>query len=335
VRRVGLGSASLALAALGAALLSLGGCSGGDDDATIGTPTAVAQGLALTPAPAATPTVTTTAVATPVARMRFASYAAPAPIGEPSLSSGMVAMDADLIAAAMAREAPAPVSLSAERQQALVSLAQQMATEDHLFIRQPQLVLIVDRAPHAQLLAMTLAEPDGGWRILGARHVSTGKPGRLQHFKTPVGVLLNDGSEIGYRAQGTFNQYHIRGLGVKGMRVWDFGWQTTDDWRTPGATMEVRVEMHATDPSVLEARIGRADSEGCVRLPDSLNRFLDRHGIIDAAIERLGDSDSGYRALLSPELDPTPLAGDAVIVIDSSEPGAKPYPPETSIALSD
>jgi hypothetical protein len=326
-----LGSSSLGLAALGIVLLALGGCTGDNDDAAIGTPAAIVEGLALAPAPVAT----ATAVVAPVARLHFASYAAPAPIGETSLSPGMAATDADLIAAAMARAVPDPVSLSAERQEALVSLARQMAAEDHLFIRQPQLVLIVDRAPQAQLLAMTLAEPDGGWRILGTRHVSTGKPGRLQHFKTPVGVLLNDGSEIGYRAQGTFNQYHIRGLGVKGMRVWDFGWQTTDDWRTPDATMAVRVEMHATDPNVLEARIGRADSEGCVRLPDSLNRFLDRHGIIDAAIERLGDTDSGYRALLSPELDPTPLAGDAVIVVDSSEPWAKPYPPETSIALSD
>jgi hypothetical protein len=331
VRRVGWGSASLSLASLGAGLLALGGCSGVYDDATIGTPAAVVEGLAVTPAPTG---VVTPAVAAPVAGVHLASYAALAPIGETSLPPGAVATDADLIAAAMAREVPDPISLSAERQQALVSLAQQMAAEDHLFIRQPQLVLIVDRGPQAQLLAMTLAEPDGDWRILDARHVSTGKPGRLQHFKTPVGVLLNDGSEIGYRAQGTFNQYHIRGLGVKGMRVWDFGWQTTDDWRTPGATMEVRVEMHATDPNVLEARIGRADSEGCVRLPDSLNRFLDRHGIIDAAIERLGDTDGGYRALLSPVLEPTPLAGDAVIVVDSAEPWAKPYPPETSIALS-
>ncbi|MBW4024479.1 MAG: murein L,D-transpeptidase [Proteobacteria bacterium] len=210
-----------------------------------------------------------------------------------------------------------------------------MAVADHLFVRKPELVLIVDRAPTAQLLAMTLARPDGDWQVLGTMHVSTGKPGRREHFKTPVGVLLNDGSEIGYRAQGTYNENHIRGLGVKGMRVWDFGWQTTDDWRTPGSTMDVRVEMHATDPAVLEQRIGRADSEGCIRLPDALNRFLDRHGIIDADIERMAQTDAGYRALLSPELQPTPLAGDAVIVVDTSEPWARPYPPETNLALGD
>ncbi|MCB8879653.1 L,D-transpeptidase [Acidisoma cellulosilytica] len=209
-----------------------------------------------------------------------------------------------------------------------------MADSGHFFVRRPQLVLIVDRALTGQTLSITLAQPDGDWAILGSRSVSTGKPGRKEHFKTPVGVLLNDGSEIGYRAQGTYNENHIRGLGVKGMRVWDFGWQTSDDWRTPGATMQVRVEMHATDPAVLAQRLGRADSEGCIRLPEAVNRFLDRHGIIDADIEKLGETDAGYHALLSPYLTPTPLAGVAVIVIDTSEPWAKPYPPATTLSLS-
>jgi hypothetical protein len=283
----------------------------------------------------AQPSILVAPAAVSAPSLRPATYVAPSATAAASLSPAEMDRDAAHLGEAMAAEVPGVIRLFPGRGEALVALGQQMAAEDHLFIRAPQLVLIVDRAPRAQLLAMTLALPDGDWQILGASHVSTGKPGRLQHFKTPLGVLLNDGSEIGYRAQGTFNQYHIRGLGVKGMRVWDFGWQTTDDWRTPGATMEVRVEMHATDPDVLEERIGRADSEGCIRLPDALNRFLDRHGIIDAAIERLGESDGGYRALLSRELDPTPLAGDAVIVVDSSEPWARPYPPETSVALSD
>ena len=305
----------------------------------------VAEGLVATPAAtplariAPVPPARLAPIPAPTATVQLASFAATPPMAEnrsaPALAPATVAMEARSIAGAMAQAVPGAIDLTVARQQALVALARQMAASDHLFIQQPELVLIVDRAPQAQLLALTLAQPDGDWQILGARHVSTGKPGRLQHFKTPVGVLLNDGSEIGYRAQGTYNQNHIRGLGVKGMRVWDFGWQTTDDWRTPGATMEVRVEMHATDPAVLEQRIGRADSEGCVRLPDTLNRFLDRHGIIDATIIRLGETDSGYRALLSPYLEPTPLAGDAVIVVDSAEPWARPYPPETSVALSD
>ena len=295
------------------------------------------EGLVETPATAQplSPAILAAPGSASTASPRLAAYLAPAANLKLSLSPADVNREARLLQQTIAAEVPNAINLSPIRQEALIALGRQIAAADHLFVRQPQLVLIVDRAPQGQLLAMTLAQPDGDWGILGARHVSTGKPGRLQHFKTPVGVLLNDGSEIGYRAQGTFNQFHIRGLGVKGMRVWDFGWQTTEDWRTSGATMAVRVEMHATDPAVLEQRIGRADSEGCIRLPDSLNRFLDRHGIIDAAIERLGETDGGYRALLSPELDPTPLAGDAVIVVDSSEPWVRPYPPETSVAFSD
>lgn len=332
------------LAVASALGIVLSGCAAGDGDAAIGTPGARVEGLVslpsteTQPAPVAQPQLNN---ARPIA----AGGMAPPPelaAYMPSPSDAVaqpppMAVDAEaaLLREVMAREVPREVHLPATRRQALIALGQRMAAEDHLFIRRPELVLIVDRAPMAQLLAMTLARPDGDWETLGTARVSTGKPGRREHFKTPVGVLLNDGSEIGYRAQGTYNQNHIRGLGVKGMRVWDFGWQTTDDWRTPGATMEVRVEMHATDPSVLEERLGRADSEGCIRLPDAINRFLDRHGIIDADIERLGETDAGYRGLLSPELQPTPLAGDAVIVVDSSEPWAKPYPPQTNVALSD
>ncbi len=43
--------------------------------------------------------------------------------------------------------------------------------------------------------------------------------------------------------------------------------------------------MHATDPDLLERRLGSVQSKGCVRVPASLNRFIDRHGILDAAYE--------------------------------------------------
>ncbi|HTI02354.1 MAG TPA: L,D-transpeptidase [Acidisoma sp.] len=265
--------------------------------------------------------------------LHAAGYAPPVQEAPGALPPGAVSTQAALIAGALATEVPHALALSPERQQGLVALARKMAAEDHLVIRRPQLLLIVDRATHGQTLSLTLAQPEGPWEILGTRPVSTGKPGRREHFKTPLGVLLNDGSELGYRAQGTYNENHIRGLGVKGMRVWDFGWQRSEDWRTPGATMLVRVEMHATDPAVLAQRLGRADSEGCIRIPEALNRFLDRHGIIDADIERLAVADAGYRALLSRQLIPTPLAGDAVIVVDTSAPWATPYPPVT-VALS-
>jgi hypothetical protein len=258
-----------------------------------------------------------------------AAIAVPVTLDAPNIS-----VEASRLRLAMASEVPA-AHLTSERQAALIALGKKMAAEGNLFIRRPQLILLVDRSTAGQVLAMTLAMPDGQWEVLGASHVSTGKPGRKEHYKTPVGVLLNDGSELGYRAQGTYNQNHIRGLGVKGMRVWDFGWQTTDDWRTPGATTEIRVEMHATDPAVLAQRIGRPDSEGCIRVPEALNKFLDRHGIIDADLEALASQDIGYRALLPAHRVPTPLAGDAVVVVDSSAPWLRPRPPAPDVALGD
>ena len=182
-----------------------------------------------------------------------------------------------------------------------------------------QLLVMVDRSPSVQAMRIVAADPAGEWQVVGGDRVSTGKPGRKEHFKTPVGVFLNTTAILGYRAEGTYNENHIRGLGVHGMRVWDFGWQTTENWRQRGATTKIRLEMHATDPSVLEPRIGRPDSEGCVRLHGVMNRFLDRHGVIDADLEQAAqDGDRGFAALLPHGRQPTPLAGNALVVVDSS-----------------
>lgn len=58
---------------------------------------------------------------------------------------------------------------------------------------------------------------------------------------------------IDWRAEGTFNAQHIRGLGVKGMRVWDFGWPHAENGWTDG-TGDIRLLLHATDPTYLAER---------------------------------------------------------------------------------
>jgi hypothetical protein len=78
--------------------------------------------------------------------------------------------------------------------------------------------------------------------------------------------------------------------------------------------------LHATDPANLEHRLGRPASKGCVRIPAAMNRFLDRHGVLDADYERVARSDPGFAALLSADHTPTPLAGNMLVVIDSSGP---------------
>jgi hypothetical protein len=78
-----------------------------------------------------------------------------------------------------------------------------------------------------------LARLDGAWTSLGGTKVSTGQTGRRDYYLTPTDVLVHADLILDWRAEGTFNEHHIRGLGLKGMRVWDFGWQrVTKGWGT-------------------------------------------------------------------------------------------------------
>lgn len=198
----------------------------------------------------------------------------------------------------------------------------------------PQVLMIVDRAPSVQRLWLVLHDQDNPpWPIIAAVKVSTGKPGRKEHFRTPVGVFTNTPTIFGYRAEGTLNENGIRGNGIKGMRVWDFGWQTTDDWRTPGALTSLRLEMHATDPTFLASRLGRPDSEGCIRIPADFNRFIDHFGLLDAQLTPLVSTDRAIAALLPHDAAPFPFAGSTVIVVDSSDLDAPPSDPVEAQAI--
>jgi hypothetical protein len=192
-------------------------------------------------------------------------------------------------------------------------------------IAAPQLLVVVDRNPHVQQMRIVVARPDADWQDLGGIKVSTGQTGRFDYYLTPTGVFLHTDAILDWRAEGTFNENHIRGLGLKGMRVWDFGWQTAaKGWGTEEQG-QIRLLMHATDPANLERRLGRPASKGCVRIPAAMNRFLDRRGVLDADYERAAQTDPGFAALLPADRIPTPLAGNMLVIIDSSEsprPGA-------------
>ena len=217
-----------------------------------------------------------------------------------------------------------------------------MLAATHTVLAGPQLVAVVDRAPGVQTLALMLAQPGAPWVLIGAVHVSTGQAGRKDYYITPVGVFSHTDAILDFRAQGTYNEHHVRGLGLAGMRVWDFGWQwALKGWHTDGAGGDIRLQMHATDPALLERRLGRPASEGCVRVSSAMNRFMDGHGVLDADIERAAIDDARYRALLRPGRTPSPLAGRLLIVIDdrdpvdepptqASRPADWPAPPETN-----
>jgi hypothetical protein len=186
-------------------------------------------------------------------------------------------------------------------------------------IDRPQTIVVVDRNPSVQQLRVIVARRHGAWQDLGGSQVSTGQMGRFDYYVTPTGVFPHTELILDWRAEGTRNEHHVRGLGVKGMRVWDFGWQqAARGWGTRDEG-EIRLLMHATDPTYLEERLGRRASKGCVRIPDAMNRFLDRHGILDRDYEMAAGTDPAFAALLLPDRAPTPLAGDLLVVIDSSE----------------
>lgn len=179
-----------------------------------------------------------------------------------------------------------------------------------------QYVVLVDRSPFVQAGFIYWRSPEGPWHFIGASPVSTGRPGTFDHFLTPLGVFAHTPDNMDFRAEGTKNRLGIRGYGVRGMRVYDFGWLMAErGWGTPGKSI-MRLQMHATDPSILEPRLGRAQSKGCIRIPASLNRFIDRYGLIDAEYERI--TREGRRLwVLLPTRTPTPWPGKYLVVIDS------------------
>ena len=104
----------------------------------------------------------------------------------------------------------------------------------------PQYVLLVDRSAAVQAVFDLLLARLRACCVLefGAALVSTGRPGTYDHFYTPVGVFAHTPANMDFRAEGTRNDQGIRGYGVKGMRVYDFGWVETErGWGPPGTSL--------------------------------------------------------------------------------------------------
>jgi hypothetical protein len=245
----------------------------------------------------------------------------PQPGAEPaaSLTPAAVSAEAARLRADLAREVPGLVARNPAAERSLVALLRRTVAASDFALDHPQLLVAVDRNAAVQQISVVLARPAGAWEVLGTTRVSTGQAGRFDHYITPLGVFAHTDLILDYRAEGTFNENHVRGLGLKGMRVWDFGWQWAHrGWGADQSPIQIRLEMHATDPALLARRIGHTASQGCVRIPDAMNRFLDRHGVLDAEYERAAVDEVRYRALLLPDRVPTPLAGSVLVVVDSS-----------------
>jgi hypothetical protein len=166
-----------------------------------------------------------------------------------------------------------------------ISLLLQTLAEAKLVGLAAQAFVVVDRNPKIQAAFVVLLTTSGQWHWVGATAVSTGKTGTFEHFLTPSGVFAHSLDNPDYRSEGTYNNNHIRGYGLRDLRVFDFGWQIAQRGWGVGGTSQMRLEMHATDPQVLEPKLGQVASEGCIRIPATLNRFLDRYGLLDADYE--------------------------------------------------
>lgn len=189
-----------------------------------------------------------------------------------------------------------------------------------------QYLVLVDRNPQVQAIFVYWKSPGVFPLLMGAAPVSTGRPSGFEHFETPIGVFAHSLENLDFRAEGTKNERGIRGYGAKGMRVYDFGWQPArKGWGDRGMGV-MRLQMHASDPDLLEPRLGTAQSKGCIRIPATLNRLIDRFGLLDADYERaMGEGRSFW--VLDSLRTPSPWSGRYLIVIDTRRDGRPAWSP--------
>lgn len=194
--------------------------------------------------------------------------------------------------------------------------------------REPQFAVLVDRSPAVQAVFVYWGSPGDRWRLVGASPASTGLPGRFDYFETPVGVFEHTLANPDFRAEGTRNKNGIRGYGARGMRVYDFGWASSPrTWGTRGPGV-MRLQMHATDRELLEPWLGTRRSKGCIRIPASLNLFIDRYGLLDADYERIA-REGRHLWVLREDRRPTPWPGRYLVIVDSghaTRPAWSPLP---------
>ncbi|MDI2091058.1 L,D-transpeptidase [Commensalibacter oyaizuii] len=239
----------------------------------------------------------------------------------PSLDREEAYQEAKKLVVSLKKAVPNAIIYTPKQNQEWIRLAKNEMERSGPPLQRAQILTVIDRNPKVQALCFVLAFPkgQGEWIALGGGRVSTGNTGRKLYYITPTGVFINTTERIGYRALGTKNKNGIRGNGIKGMRVWDFGWQWAQKGWLPNREIgQIRLEMHATDPDYLEQRLGHPASEGCVRISTAMNRFIDRYGLMDALYNQAAQKDKRFRAILSKDHQFSPIAGDALVIVDSS-----------------
>lgn len=181
-----------------------------------------------------------------------------------------------------------------------------------------QYILLVDRNPKVQISILFWLDQEGQYQFIGASPVSTGRSLGFEHFETPVGVYAHSLANLDYRAEGSKNSKGVRGYGIKGRRVFDFGWQKAKKGWGDKIIADMRLQMHATDPGLLESRLGTVQSKGCVRIPGTLNFLLDRYSVLDADyLQAVSEGKKFW--VLDKNREDNPWAGRYMVVVDSGK----------------
>jgi hypothetical protein len=250
-------------------------------------------------------------------------------VAAPDAGGGVDPRRAFLLRAVFAQDVTRKLRVPASEQSAYAGRLQAALGANTLGNLSGEYVVLVDRNANVQALFVYFrAAPADTWQMIGASPVSTGRPGEYDHFITPLGVFEHTPANMDFRSEGTLNENHIRGYGKRDMRIFDLGWAQGERGWGKGGVSQMRFQMHATDPDRLEPLLGIRHSKGCVRIPASLNTFLDHYGILDAEYAALVDSGKSLW-LLKSDRQITPWAGRYIVVVDSqrkSRPGWTPAP---------
>jgi hypothetical protein len=230
--------------------------------------------------------------------------------------SGQPLADATQLATLFRQQVDRRVELPAAEQRRYATLLAQALAEDGFDDIAAQYVVLVDRNAQVQTAMIFWKSDSDQFHFIGASQASSGQPGRFEHFETPTGVFPHSLENLDFRAEGTRNEFGVLGYGRKGLRVYDFGWVEAPKGWGDGRQSVMRLQMHSTDPDLLEPRLGSVQSKGCIRISASLNRFIDHYGILDAEYDRaLADGRSLW--VLPPDREPTPWSGQFLVVVDT------------------
>ncbi|MCS3504313.1 L,D-transpeptidase [Achromobacter sp. JUb104] len=249
-----------------------------------------------------------------------------------ALAHGQGALQPADVASAYNREVSPRLALPDAERVRYGELANHALVSAGLSLLAPQYVVIADRNIYVQAVFVYWLHPVAPPLYIGASPASTGQVGTFDHFETPTGVFPHTLGNPDYRAEGIKNANGILGYGVKGMRVYDFGWQDARQGWGAERIATMRLQMHATDPYLLEAKLGTPQSKGCIRIPATLNEFIDRLGLLDAEYELAADL--GIQPwVLRAQRTPTYGAGRYLIVVDTERRTRPDWSPRRLINL--